>query len=102
MTAGEDALPVGPARSQETAAARRADRRQPGLGITVPVMEDRWYIALKWGRDRRARPERDELPPPPPTVVEHPLSRLGLVAISTSLAIIAACLFILVYALVLE
>jgi len=107
MSAGEDAIPVRPARPQETAAGRRldgarADRRNPGLDVSVPLLDDRWYVALKWGRDRRARPERQDLPPPPPTVVEHPLSRVGLVAVSTSLAIIATCVIILVYALILE
>lgn len=102
MSAGEDAIPVRSARPHETAAPLRDDRHKPGLGVSVPVLEDRWFLIVKWGRDRRARPALPDLPPPPPTMVEHPLSRVGLVAVSTSLAIIAACVVILVYALVLE
>ena len=102
MSTGEDTIPVRPARPREAAAGKRADRRKPGLDLTVPLLEGRWFFALKWGRDLRVRPERPDLPPPPPTLVEHPLSRVGLVAVSTSLAIIATCVFILLYALILE
>jgi hypothetical protein len=111
MRAGEDAIPARSARPDRTAGA--ADRRTPSIAISVPLLRRRWFVALKWGIDRRAHsprhgspppgtPERRAHIPPPPTAVDHPLSRLGLVAISTSIAIAVATIAILAYALILE
>jgi hypothetical protein len=75
--------------------------------VSVPVLGRRWFVVLKWGLDRRARhPRRNGTHVPErraaPTAVDHPLSRLGLVAISTSFAIAVATVSILIYALILE
>ena len=104
MIAGVDLIDASPSPA-ETGGGPDAERIQ-SVGVTVPTPRGRWFVALKWGRDRRAAPpEPAPAPRPPdrpPSLLHHPLSRTWLVAFATSFAIAAACFGILAYALILE
>jgi hypothetical protein len=98
------ANPLDTARA--TAGGDADDARIRSLGVALPTPRGRWFVALKWGRDRRragpdaARPARPR--GGPPSFLHHPLSRAWLVAFATSFAIAAACFAVLAYALILE
>jgi hypothetical protein len=104
MIAGVDAIDASQPAAGQSGGADAAHIQS--VGVTVPTPRGRWFVAVKWGRDRRASaqgPAPEARPPEgPPSLIHHPLSRAWLVAFATSFAIAAACFGVLAYALILE